>query len=107
MNAFGNLATERIEDLGKFTALAKRLADGAIAAQRAGAGEHQIAHPGEAGESFAARAAGNGEAGDLGDAAGDECGDGVVAEAYSHGDAGSDGDDILERAAQLNADDVG
>ena len=72
-----------------------------------GAGEHQVADAGEAGEGFAARAAGHGEAGDLGDAAGDERGGGVVAEADADGDAGGDGDDVLERAAQLDANDIG
>ena len=83
------------------------LADGAVAAERAGAGEHQVADAGEAGEGFAARAAGHGEARDLGDAAGDERGGGVVAEAHAGGDAGGDGDDIFERAAEFDADDVG
>ena len=75
--------------------------------ERAGAGEDQIADAGEAGERFAAAAAGYGEAGDLGDAAGDEGGGGVVAEADAGGDAGGDGDDVFEGSAELDADDVG
>ena len=62
---------------------------------------------GEAGKGFAAAAAGYGEAGDFGDAAGHEGGGGVVAEADAGGDTGGDGDDVLERAAEFDADDVG
>ena len=106
-DAFSNFAAEGGEDLREFAALAERLADGAVAAERAGAGEHQVASAGEAGEGFAAAAAGNGEAGDFGDAAGHESGGGVVAEADAGSDAGGDGDDIFECAAELDADDVG
>ena len=81
--------------------------DGPVAAERTGAGEHQIAHAGEAGEGFAARAAGHGEARDLGNAAGDEGGGGVVTEAHAGGDPGGDGDDVFERAAELDPDDIG
>ena len=80
-DAFSNFAAERGEDLREFAALAQGLPDGAVAAEGAGAGEHQVAHAGEAGEGFAAAAAGDGEAGDFGDAAGHEGGGGVVAEA--------------------------
>ena len=81
--------------------------DGAVAAERAGAGEHQVADAGEAGEGFAAATAGDGEAGDFGNAAGDEGGGGVVAEADSGSDSGGDGDDVFERAAEFDADDIG
>jgi hypothetical protein len=81
--------------------------DGAVAAERAGAGEDEVADTGEAGEGFALAAAGDGEAGDFGDAAGDEGGGGVVAEADAGSDAGGDGDDVLEGSAELDADDVG
>ena len=54
-DAFSHFAAERGENLRQFAALAQRFADGAVAAERAGAGEHQVAHAGEAGEGFAAR----------------------------------------------------
>ena len=106
-DAFGDFAAEAGEDFREFAALAQRLSDGAVAAERAGAGEDQVADAGEAGEGFAAASAGYGEAGDLGDAAGDEGGGGVVAEADSGGDSGGDGDDVFEGAAEFDADDVG
>ena len=106
-HAFSNLAAERGENLRQFAAVAELFPDGPVAAERAGAGEHQIAHAGEAGEGFAARAAGHGEARDLGNAAGDEGGGGVLTEAHAGSDPGGDGDDVFERAAELDADDIG
>ena len=81
-------------------------ADGAVAREIAGAGEDEVADAGEAGEGLAAASAGDGEARDLGDAAGDESGGGVVAEVEAVDDAGGEGDDVLERAAELDAGDV-
>ena len=106
-DAFSDFAAQAQEDFGEFAALAEFLAYGAVAGERAGAGEDEVACAGEAGEGFAAAAAGNGEAGDFGDAAGHEGGGGVVAEADSGGDAGGDGDDVFERAAEFDANDVG
>ena len=105
-DAFGDLAVEAGEDVGELAALAELDADGAVAREAAGAGEDEVADAGEAGQGFAAAAAGHGEAGDLGDAAGDEGGGGVVAELEAGDDAGGEGDDVLERAAELGADDV-
>ena len=81
--------------------------DAAVPGECAGASEHQVADAGESGEGIAAAAAGYGEAGDFGDAAGHEGGGGVVAEADAGGDAGGDGDDVFERAAEFDANDVG
>src|ERR1700722_19243276 len=50
-DAFGDLAVHAGEDLGEFAALAQLDADGAVAGERAGAGEYQVADAGEAGES--------------------------------------------------------
>jgi hypothetical protein len=105
-DAFSDFAAETFQNFRELAALAQRLADGAVAAERAGAGEDQVADTGETGESFTAASAGDGEPGDLRNAAGDEGGGGVVAEADSGGDAGGDGDDVLERAAQLDTDDI-
>ena len=106
-DAFGDFAAERGEDLRKFAALAEFLAYGTVAGERTGAGEDQIADAGESGEGFAAATAGDGEAGNFGDAAGHESGGGVVAKADTGGDTGGDGDDVLEGSAELDADDVG
>ena len=85
-HAFGDLAAHGGENLRQLAAVAefdcRRCGCGE---RRAGAGEHQVADAGEAGQGFAAAAAGDGEAGNLGDAAGDESGDGVVAEAEAVG----------------------
>src|SRR5579875_890060 len=79
-HAFGYLAVEGCEDLGKLAAAAQLDADGEVARHGAGAGEDQVADAGEAGHGLAAAAAGDGEAGDLGVASSDERGGGVVAE---------------------------
>ena len=50
---------------------------------------------------------GGAEARDLGEATRDERGARVVAEAEAVGDAGGDGHDVLDRAADLHADEVG
>ncbi len=72
--AFSNLAAERVENLRQLAALAELLSDRAIAAERAGAGEHEIADSGESGEGLAPSAAGDGQARHLGDSARDERG---------------------------------
>ena len=105
-HAFGDLAVEAGENLRQLAALAELDADGAVARQAAGAGEHEVADAGEAGHGFAAAAAGDSEAGDLRDAARDQRGSGVVAELESGDDAGGERDDVLERAAELGADDI-
>ena len=58
-DAFSNFAAQAIKDFGKVAAMAQCLADGPVAAERAGAGEDKIAGAGEAGKSFAAAAAGS------------------------------------------------
>ena len=62
--------------------------------------------PGEARERERRAAARDGEARDLGEAARDERGARVVAEAEPVDRAGGDRDDVLQRAAALDADDV-
>ncbi len=105
-DAFGDFAFEAGENFGQGTAFAEFGADGAVAGERSGAGEDEVADAGEAGESLAAASAGYGEAGHLGDAAGDEGGGGVVAEVEAVDYAGGEGDDILEGAAEFDSGDV-
>ncbi len=105
-DAFGYLAVETGENFGELAAAAEFDADGAVAGERAGAGEDEVADAGETGEGLAAATAGDGEARHLGDAAGDEGGGGVVAEVEAVDDAGGEGDDVFERAAEFDAGDV-
>ncbi len=105
-HAFGDHAVHTGDDFVELASLAEFDADGAIARQASGAGEHQIAHTGEAGHGFGTAAASDGQARDFGEAAGDERGDGVVAQTEPVADAGGDGDHVLQRAAEFDADDV-
>ena len=61
---------------------------------------------GESSHGFRTPAAGNHQASDLGQSAGDERGDGIVAQAQAVANTGGNGDDVLERAAQFDSDDV-
>src|SRR5690606_6973352 len=101
LDALGHVA-EGGEDLGELAALAELVADGAVAGELAGAGQHEIADAGEAGEGLLIGAAGGGEADHLGEAAGDEGGARVVAGLEAVDDAGADGEHVLERAAELH-----
>jgi hypothetical protein len=77
-----------------------------VTRQRRVAGRHDVAQAGQAGEGQRVGPGGHAQAGHLGQAAGDQAGLAVVAEAKLLGRAGGDGDDVLERAAQLDADHV-
>ena len=99
----GLLAAQRLLER---RALADLDAERAVAAQRAGAREHEIAHAGESGEGGRARAERDAEPRHLVQPARDERGARVVAESNAFDDAGGDGHDVLERAAQLDADHV-
>ena len=79
----------------------------AVARQRRGAGGDEVAEPGEAGERQRVGAERRAQPGGLGQPAGDERRDGVVAEAHALRDAARERDDVLHRAAELAADDVG
>ena len=101
-------ATMRLsaQDVVERAAAAELDADLAVAAAMAGAGQHEIAEPAEAGQRVGAAAHRGGQPRDLDQAAGDQRGHRVVAEAEALDDAGGDGDDVLERAADLDAGDV-
>ena len=70
---------------------------------RARAGEDQVAHAGEAGHGERVRAERDGEARELGEAAGDERRAPVAAEAQAVADAAPQRQHVLQRAAQLHA----
>ena len=86
--------------------LRERDADLAVAAQVAGAGQHQIAKAGQAGQRVALRAERHRQPRELGETARDQRGQRVVAEPEAFDDAGRDRDDVLQRAAKLDADDI-
>lgn len=94
------------EDLLECHALAEFDADGAVAAEAAGAGEDEVAHAGQSGEGEGVGAHADGESGDFVESAGDHAGGGVVAEIHAADGAGSDGDDVFDCAANFDADDV-
>ena len=97
---------QRRLDLGPGPALRQLLAEAVVARQVRAAGGDQVAHPGQAGEGQRVGAGGDPEPGHLGQAAGQQAGLAVVAEAEAVGGAGGDRDDVLERPAQLDAEDV-
>ena len=87
-------------------ALGELLAEAMVARQVRAAGRDEVAHPGEPGERERVGAGRDAEPRHLGEAAGQQPGLAVVAEAEPVGGTGRDGDDVLERAAQLDAEDV-
>ena len=95
-DAFSYLAVETGEDFGKLTAAAEFDADGAIAGERSGAGEDEIADAGETGKCLAPSTAGYGKPSHLSDTARDEGGGGVVTKVEAVGDTGGEGNDIFQ-----------
>ena len=105
-HAFGDHAVHAGDDVVQVAAASEFDADGAIAREAAGAGEHEIAQSGQSRHGFRATAAGDDQARDLRQSAGDERGHRVVSQAEPVTNAGGNGDDVLERAAQLHSYDV-
>ena len=81
-------------------------ADAAIARQVAGAGQHEVAQPGEPHQRLALPAERRRQAPGFGQPAGDERGAGVVAEPQAVARAGGDRQHVLDRAADLDAGNV-
>src|SRR5205814_4551918 len=102
-NPFGYFAIETGDDVGQPASATEFNADGAVAGERAGAGEDEVADTGEAGEGLAAASAGHGKTRHLSYASGDEGGGGVVAEVEAVGDPGGKRDDVLHGAAEFDA----
>ena len=102
-HAFGHQAGA---GLGEAQPPPQPLAHPAIAGERAGAREHQVAEAGQPGQGLRAPPEGSGQAADLGEPSGDEGGHGVVTIAQAVHDASGDGDHVLESARQLDPDDV-
>ena len=94
-------------DFGNRPAVRQLDADVPVAAERAGARQHEIAEPAQSGERLAAPADGARQARDLGEAARNQRGERVLSETEPLDHAGGNRDDVLQRAADLDADDVG
>ena len=91
---------------GSWPAARQLDADVAIAAQVPGARQHEIAEAAQTRQRFAPAAGGAGQPRHLRQAARDQRGQRVVAEAEPLDDAGGNRDDVLQRPADLDADDV-
>ena len=78
----------------------------AVATQRTGACQDQVAEAGQPRQRFALPPGGAGEPCDLGETAGDEPRLRVMAKPESFGESRRDGDDVLQRTANLDADDI-
>ncbi len=83
----------------QFPALAQFDAHRAVAGECAGAGKHQVANAGQAGQRLASPAASYREPRNLRDTACHQRGSGVIAESNPGGHARRNRDHILERAA--------
>ena len=94
------------ENFVQRTAAAELDPDLAVAAQIPGAGQHQVAEAAQAGERVAPPAFGNRQPRHLRQPARDQRRERVVAEPKPFDTAGRDRDDVLQRAADLDAGDV-
>mmetsp|Transcript_12858 Transcript_12858/g.22304 ORF Transcript_12858/g.22304 Transcript_12858/m.22304 type:complete len:206 (+) Transcript_12858:328-945(+) len=83
-----------------------RMAHGIVSGQIAAAGQNQIPHPCESGDGRGFAAFLHHQTGHLCEASRDQGGPRVGAEAEAVGGAAGDGQDVLQRAAELRADDV-
>ena len=91
------------QDVVQGAPLAERHPDRPVAAARAGAGGHQVPHPGQTGEGHPVPAQPDAEPAHLRQAPGDEGGPGVVAEAQAVGDPGRHRQHVLQCPGQLAA----
>jgi hypothetical protein len=104
-DAFGDVA-KRVEDRCKRRSGGEAQADGPIARQLAGTGEHEIAGAGESHECRDATAEVQPKPGNFGEAARDERRTRVQTEPQSVADAGSDRDHVFRRTGHLDADQI-
>src|SRR5206468_6944771 len=101
-----DLAAEPLRDLREVDAFREQLADHTVARKLAGARGDEVAEPRQAGDRQGVRALGEPVTRDLREAARDETGFGVLAVAHAVDRARAERDDVLERSAQLDPDDV-
>jgi hypothetical protein len=103
-------AFDHLADLGQCLpgrrAASQSETEAAVARLVVGTGQYQVAKTGEAHEGVTAGAEGASETQHLGQTAGDQRGTGVGAEPETVGDAGGDGQYVLDRATDLDADQV-
>src|ERR1700694_236084 len=93
-------------DVGKFAPSAQFNSDTAVAREVAGAGQHQIPQPGEASHGVQPSTAGHDQPRHFCQAASDQGGNGIVAQAEAIADSRGDGDNIFQRSAEFDADDI-
>ena len=106
LHALGGLPGQRRSTSSTLIPWPRLRAEGAVARQRRRAGGHEVAHARQPGERRRVGAESRAEPGGLGQAAGDDRRLGVVAHAQALGHADGERDDVLHRAAELDADDV-
>ena len=106
-HALGDLSAQSFEDLLSREALRQELADGAVAGVFAHAGHDEIADAGKTGDGERVRAAREAVACDLRQPPRDEACFRVVAVAHAVDGAGAQRDHVLQRAAELDPDDIG
>jgi hypothetical protein len=104
-HALGNLRGRRQDRLQRLAA-AEAHAHGAVARQVDKAGEHDVAHAGQAGQRHRLGAHALRKPPDLATPLRDQRSHGVVAQLQPLHDASCDGKHVLERAGHLDADDV-
>src|SRR5437773_1221001 len=93
-------------DLAEGAASRDLAPEGAVAAERARAGQHEVAQTGEAEEGGRLGAQRHAEPHDLGEPPGDERRSRVLPEREPVAEPGGDGDDVLQRRRDLDADHV-
>src|SRR5688572_23442988 len=105
-DALRHLAVQLLPDLREREALREKLTDPTVARVLAGARRDEVSEAREARRRERVAAMGEREARDLGEAPRDEAGLRVVAVADPVDRAGAERHDVLQRAAELDADDV-
>src|SRR6266850_2152300 len=106
-HALGDLTSEALRDLAHRDALREHLADHPVARELARAGGDEVAETRQTSDGERVRAFREPVARDLREAARDEPSFGVLAVAHAIDRARAERDDVLQRSAQLHADDVG
>ena len=95
------------DDFGNRPAVRQLDADVPIAAERPCAGQDEVAEPAQAGERLAAPADRARQPRDFGEAACNQRREGVLSKTEPFDDACGNGNDVFQRAADFDADDIG
>src|SRR5438309_2013116 len=90
-------------DVAQLASTTEFHSNSAIPRETAGAGEDEVAHPGQARQCFALCSASDRQPSDLRQSAGNQGGGTVVSKSEPLNHTGSNRDDILQRSAKLHA----